>query len=211
MPAITSKSYYSLYIKQILDLLFAFLCLLFFSPFFLFISILIKLDSKGPMIFKQKRVGKNGKIFIIYKFRTMVKEAEKLKEKYRHLNEADGPVFKIKNDPRFTKFGKLLARSGLDELPQLINVLRGEMSVVGPRPLPKDEAQKINHKIRKIRESVLPGITSIWIVNGKHKLGFDRWMKSDQDYVENVNFCRDLSVMAKTVHVIVSATLNADK
>lgn len=199
MPAITSKNYYSLYIKQIFDLLFAFLGLLFFSPLFLLISILIKLDSKGPIIFKQKRVGKNGRIFTMDKFRTMVKEAEDLKEKYRHLNEADGPVFKIRNDPRFTKFGKFLSHTGLDELPQLINVFRGEMSLVGPRPLPIDEEKKIPKKWQNTRRKAKPGIFSSWLVNGAHELSFKEWMELDVKDVEKSSFQRDLKILLKTV------------
>lgn len=201
MPDKTNKDYYSFYIKQIIDLLFAFLGLLFFSPLLLLIGILIKLDSKGPIIFKQKRMGGDGKVFVIYKFRTMVKGAEKLKEKYRHLNEVDGPVFKIRNDPRFTKVGKFLSHTGLDELPQLINIIKGDMSLVGPRPLPINEERKIPKKWQNTRRKARPGIFSSWLVNGAHELSFKEWMEIDTIDIEKSSFHHDLMILLKTVHL----------
>lgn len=151
-------------------------------PFWMVIAILIKASSKGPVLFGQKRAGKDKKIFTIYKFRTMLENAESLKKKYFHLNEADGPVFKIRNDPRYTKVGKWLSHTGLDELPQIINIIKGEMAFVGPRPLPIDEASKVPKKYEK-RFSILPGITSLWVIQGSHALSFDDWMRLDIDYV----------------------------
>jgi lipopolysaccharide/colanic/teichoic acid biosynthesis glycosyltransferase len=127
----------------------------------------------------------------------MVVGAEKLKKKYLHLNEADEPVFKIYKDPRHTRVGRLLARTGLDELPQLINIIKGEMALVGPRPLPVDEAKKVPQKYTK-RFSVLPGITSLWVVRGSHQLSFDEWMKLDLQYVENRSPWQDLNIMLLT-------------
>jgi lipopolysaccharide/colanic/teichoic acid biosynthesis glycosyltransferase len=192
--------FYGKYGKRFFDLIFS-LSLLFLTwPLFLLIAFLIKLSSPGPVFFKQKRVGKKGKIFVLYKFRTMVKEAEKLKEKYLDLNEADGPVFKIRNDPRFINgLGKFLARSGLDELPNIFNVLKGEMSWVGPRPLPIDEEKKISQQVKKVRRSVLPGITSSWVVSGTHNLNFKQWMELDKQYIQKINFPEDLKILSQTV------------
>lgn len=196
---IIMKSFYQNCGKRIFDIIFSLIVLSFTWPLLIIISLLIKLFTFGPIIFKQKRVGKNGKVFTFYKFRTMVKNAEKLKKKYLSLNEANGPVFKIKNDPRFiNSFTKFIARSGLDELANIINVLKGDISWVGPRPLPVNEAKKINPKIRKIRESVLPGITSLWVISGAHSLSFRNWMKLDQRYVKNINFIYDLKIIKET-------------
>lgn len=190
--------------SQIIDLFYrltALLLLILFLPFLLILYWLIKLTSKGPFIFKQKRLGKDKKIFTLYKIRTMVDQAEELKEKYRHLNEADGPVFKIRQDPRYTKIGKFLAHTALDEIPQLINVVKGEMSFVGPRPLPVEEGLNV-HKIYGKRFSVLPGITSAWIVKGAHKLTFDQWMKLDLEYVKNKSFWYDIKILISTAILI---------
>jgi len=162
-----------------------------FWPLFILIAILVWLDDGWPVIFQQKRMGKNGRVFKIWKFRTMVKGAEKLKEKYRSLNETNGPVFKIRNDPRFTKIGKFLAHSGLDEFLQLINILKGEMAFIGPRPLPIEEDGRVPKKYREIRHSVLPGIISPWIFIGYHKVNFAKWMESDIKYIKEKSFWRD--------------------
>ncbi len=183
--------------QRILALVF----LILLSPAILFLIILIKLDSRGAAIFRQKRMGKNKKTYLMYKFRVMVEGAEKLKKKFLHLNEADGPVFKIWDDPRHTKVGRFLAHTGLDELPQLINIIKGEMAFVGPRPLPLDEANEVPKKYQK-RFSVLPGITSSWVVQGSHNLTFDEWMKLDLEYVSNRSFWLNLKVMILTVWII---------
>ena len=174
--------------------LFLFILLL---PFFGILGIILKVQNGGPLIFKQKRMGKDEKPFVMYKIRTMVVGAEKLKKRYLDLNEADGPVFKIKKDPRFTKVGKILARTAIDEFPQLINVIKGEMAIVGPRPLPWEEAKRVPKRYKK-RFSVLPGITSFWIVKGSHKLTFKKWMELDLDYVNNRAVLQDLSIIIVT-------------
>jgi len=174
--------------------LFLFILLL---PFFGVLGIILRIQNGGPLIFKQKRMGKDRKPFVIYKIRTMMAGAEKLKEKYMDLNEADGPVFKIKKDPRFTKVGKILARTAIDEFPQLINVVKGEMAIVGPRPLPWEEAKRVPKRYQK-RFSVLPGITSSWIVKGSHRLTFKEWMKLDLDDVSNRTVFQDMSIMMVT-------------
>ena len=135
------------------------------------------------------------------KFRTMKVGSEKLQNKYRSINEADGPVFKIYNDPRLTPIGKILSQTGLDEIPQLINVLKGDMSIVGPRPLPVEEAKKLT-KTQKIRQLVNPGITSSWVVEGSHSLSFKKWMELDKDYVENANLTTDITISVKTFLIV---------
>ncbi|KKU04132.1 MAG: Exopolysaccharide biosynthesis polyprenyl glycosylphosphotransferase [Candidatus Woesebacteria bacterium GW2011_GWC2_47_16] len=175
--------------------------LVFSIPLFALLWILIKLDDGGSLFFKQRRAGKNKKSFIMYKVRTMVLGAEKQKRKYLHLNEAGGPVFKIYEDPRYTRIGKLLAHSGLDELPQLINIIKGEMSFVGPRPLPISEAKRVP-KIYEKRFSVAPGITSLWVVRGAHSLSFDKWMKLDLDYIKHQSLFLDLKVAISTVFLM---------
>lgn len=189
--------------KRSIDLIFSFLGLLILWPFLLIISLLIKIGSSGSAIFKQKRIGKNGQVFILYKFRTMVDNAEELKEKYSRLNEADGPVFKISSDPRFTKIGKLLSHTGLDELAQLINIFKGEMSFIGPRPLPIKEEAKIDQKYRFKRQSVLPGLISSWLVNGGHKLSFKKWMELDIKDIKKQNFINESKTLGKTIKLIV--------
>ena len=176
-------------------------------PILLAVLIAIKLEDGGPLIFSQKRAGKGKKTFTMYKIRTMGVGAERLKKKYLRLNEADGPVFKIRNDPRYTKVGKILARTGLDELPQLINVIKGEMAFIGPRPLPPDEARGIPKTVSK-RFSVLPGITSSWVVRGAHNLSFSEWMKLDLEYVERKSFLKDLEIIIGTLRVILKEAIS---
>ncbi len=187
--------------KRIFDIIFSFISILLLSPVIIIILLFLQFTIGSSIFFFQYRVGKNGKVFRIVKFRTMIKNAEKLKNKYKRLNQADGPVFKIYDDPRFTKIGKILSKLGLDELPQLINVLKGEMSLVGPRPLPVDEAKKLT-KEQKIREMVRPGITSTWVIEGSHRLSFKKWMQLDKEYVENATFLKDLKIIIKTVFML---------
>lgn len=198
------SKYHDSLVKRSLDVCLSLFALSISSPITISIGIINKLAYNGPVFFLQKRTGKNGKVFEIVKFRTMVVNAEKLKKKYRKLNESDGPVFKIKNDPRFTPFGKILSNTGLDELPQFLNVLRGEMSIVGPRPLPVEENKKLSKKYN-LRLLVKPGITSGWVVNGSHKLRFNQWMKLDKKYVLSANFLTDIQIILLTAII----TLNS--
>ena len=191
------------FIKRILALLL----LVLVMPFILLFFLLIKLTSQGPFIFKQKRAGKNKKPFILYKIRTMVENAENLRSKIYYLNEADGPVFKIHNDPRYTKIGKFLSHTGLDEILQLINVIKGEMDFVGPRPLPTYEANKLPKKYER-RFSVLPGMTSSWLINGAHMIPFNQWMELDINYVKNKTLLGDFKIFIKTVIIVISLILN---
>ncbi len=182
----------------------AFLLLVLASPLFLFLYLAVKLSSKGPFLFKQLRAGKDKKPFYIYKIRTMAENAEALKKSYVHLNEADGPVFKIRNDPRYTKVGKILSHTGLDELPQLINIVNGEMDFVGPRPFPVNEANKVSGKYIK-RFTVLPGITSPWVIKGSHKLSFTQWMDLDQKYIKNKSVLYDIYLLLLTTVIILKS------
>jgi len=179
-------------------------------PIIVFLGILIKITSKGSPFFSQKRIGKNGVEFLLWKFRTMYVGAEKDRKKYLNLNESNGPTFKIRNDPRYIGIGRFLAHTGLDELPQLFNILKGEMSFVGPRPLPVYEAQKLKPWQKK-REQVLPGITSFWVINGMHKLSFDKWMKLDLQYIREKNLFVDIQIILKTFLLMLKFILNTLK
>jgi len=190
--------------------LLALFLLIFFSLVFFILYILIKLTSQGPFFFKQLRVGKNKKPFLIYKIRTMVENAEDLKEKIKHLNQADGPVFKVYDDPRFTKIGRFLAKIGIDELPQLINIVKGQMSFVGPRPFPLDEAKKIPKKYEK-RFLVLPGIFSSWVAYGAFHNDFKKWMELDLKDVENKSFWYDLKIVIRSVGFVLKLIVRSVK
>jgi len=195
----------SLVLKNMGDIYFSLMALILLSPVFLVIGIMIKIDSKGPVFFLQERIGLRGRKFKLYKFRTMVTNAEALLEKLVEKNEADGPVFKIKEDPRITKVGKFLRKTGLDELPQLINVLKGEMSLVGPRPPLEREVKKYKRwQLRRL--SVKPGITCTWqIVPDRHNVTFDKWMELDMRYINNWNIFKDLGLFVKTVRTFFMA------
>jgi len=182
--------------------LFAGFLLIFSLPIFTILYVIVKLDSEGPFLFLQLRAGRDKKPFWMYKIRTMIQNAESLKSQVSHLNEADGPVFKIKNDPRYTRVGKLLSHIAIDELPQLINILQGSMVFVGPRPLPIQEAQEVPHKY-DVRFTVLPGMTSEWIVQGAHAVSFKKWMELDCEYVYSRSIRKDFLILLKTVFLIV--------
>lgn len=188
-------------IKRIMDIVFSILGLIIFSPIFLIVSILIKLESEGPIIFAQERVGMKGKTFKMYKFRSMVVDAEELKEKLKEQNEMDGPMFKMKNDPRVTKVGKFIRKTSIDELPQIINVLKGEMSLVGPRPSLVKEVEKFEPWMLR-RLDVKPGLTCYWQVSGRNDIDFENWMRLDVKYVEERNIWIDLKLIFKTFLVL---------
>lgn len=185
--------------KRLFDLLLSLLALLFLWPVFVIFALLIKLSSPGPIFFRQKRVGKNGRLFTIYKFRTMVRNATAQQARLQQLNEADGPVFKIKNDPRLTKIGAFLRQKGLDELPQLFNVLIGNMSLVGPRPLPPNEEKQIPASQRQIRRTAKPGIFSSWTASGAQHHSFSRWLEQDLEDIQAASLRRDLAIILKTI------------
>ncbi|HHV65854.1 MAG TPA: sugar transferase [Peptococcaceae bacterium] len=188
-------------LKRIIDVIGASFGLIILSPLFLIVAIIIKLTSEGPVIFTQNRVGLNGRIFKMYKFRSMVANAEELKARLAHLNEMNGPVFKIKNDPRITPIGRFLRKTSIDELPQLWNVLKGDMSLVGPRPPLPSEVDMYNPKHRK-RLAVKPGITCIWQISGRNEIDFEQWMEMDAEYVDRWTLWLDLKILMKTVPVV---------
>ena len=200
------SDHFALKLKNTLSVLAAFFILLVWSPVLLAISALIKLTSKGPIFFKQKRVGLRGRTFYMYKFRTMVINAEELKEQLMEANEADGPVFKIKNDPRITKLGRILRKTGLDELPQFLNVLIGDMSLVGPRPpIPSEVKQYERWQLRRL--SMKPGITCTWQIKpNRNNISFEDWMKMDLQYIDNWSNKLDLVLFFKTIRTMLKGT-----
>lgn len=202
----TPSDYFALRVKNAFSTLAAFFILIIWAPAMLFIALLIKITSPGPVFFKQKRVGLRGRTFYMYKFRTMVVNAESLKEKLMASNEADGPVFKIKNDPRITKIGKFLRKTGLDELPQFINVLIGDMSLVGPRPpIPSEVAQYERWQLRRL--SMKPGITCSWQIEpNRNEISFNDWMKMDLNYIDNWSNKLDLVLFFKTIRTVIKGT-----
>ena len=192
-------------VKRALDLTLASLALLLVSPIMLVIAVLIRLDSPGPILYKAERIGRKGCTFHCFKFRTMVPNADKLKKDLAHMNERDGILFKLQNDPRITKVGRKLRKYSLDELPQLFNVLKGDMSLVGPRPPLAVEVEKydLSH-LRRL--DVLPGITGLWQVEARQDPSFDSYISLDTAYVENWNLMLDLRILARTVSVVIAGT-----
>lgn len=192
---------FNLLIKRVLDVVLTIIALILAGIPMLIIALLIKTTSSGPVLFKQKRAGKNGEPFVCYKFRTMYKDAEERKEELRAQNEAKGPMFKIRNDPRRTPVGKVLRRTSLDELPNLFNILNGEMSWVGPRPPTPDEAAQYNDWHRK-RLEVTPGLTGLWQVSGRSDLTFEEMVKLDLYYAENWSLALDTKIILKTIPAV---------
>ena len=193
-------------VKRILDFIVSLMLLILFSPLFFIITLVIKLTSNGPIFFVQERVGLNKRRIPVYKFRTMVLNAEKMLAQLEGLNEVSGPVFKIMNDPRVTPVGKFLRRTSIDELPQLLNVLKGEMSLVGPRPLPVRDYEGFNEDWQRRRFSVRPGITCLWQVNGRSAVSFDKWMELDIQYLDKWSLWLDLKILAKTIPAVLKGS-----
>ncbi|MBY0006615.1 sugar transferase [Priestia aryabhattai] len=191
-----------LVLKRLLDIVFSLMGLIVLLPVFIVIAFLIKIeDQKGPVLFKQIRVGKNNEEFTMYKFRSMVSNAEDLLEDLLDKNETTGAMFKMRDDPRITKIGKFIRRTSLDELPQLLNVLKGEMSLVGPRPPLPREVEKYNdyHKQRLLAK---PGCTGLWQVSGRSSIGFDEMVQLDLKYITKSNTFYDLCIILKTVKIL---------
>lgn len=191
-----------LFFKRTMDILGASVGLILLSPVFLIVAIAIKIeDPKGKIFFSQERCGKDNKHFPMYKFRSMVSNAEELLEELMEQNEMDGPVFKIKEDPRITKVGKFIRKTSIDELPQLFNILMGDMSIVGPRPaIPHEVAEYDDYQ--KQRLLVKPGLTCIWQVSGRNSIGFDEWVDMDLEYIQKRNLWMDIKLIFKTVGVL---------
>jgi exopolysaccharide biosynthesis polyprenyl glycosylphosphotransferase len=193
--------------KHAIDVFGAFTFLLAWSWAFLLIALMIKITSPGPIFFRQRRSGLNGKPFTMLKFRSMVTNAEQRKAEIAILNEMEGPVFKVTNDPRITPIGRMLRRWSIDEWPQMINVLLGDMSLVGPRPLPVDEVLKFDDLAHRRRLSVKPGLTCLWQVNGRNTVtSFREWVRLDLEYIDNWSIWLDLKILCKTVPVVLLGT-----
>ncbi len=191
--------------KRIFDLVAATFLLLLTGPALLLVAIIIKLESKGPIFFVQERVGLNKRRFKMLKFRTMQRDAEARMSEIEHLNEKTGPIFKIRNDPRVTSVGRWLRRTSIDELPQLVNVLLGDMSIVGPRPLSLRDATRMELAWQKRRFSVKPGLTCLWQVSGRSNLSFDQWMQLDLEYIDRWSLGLDAFILLRTIPAIVLA------
>jgi exopolysaccharide biosynthesis polyprenyl glycosylphosphotransferase len=200
-PAPARNTFYLLS-KRLIDLFGALAGLLLVLPVIPLVILLIKLDSPGPVIFAQQRVGLRGRRFNCYKFRSMVQDAEARKDALRELNEASGAAFKIQDDPRITPVGRFIRRSSLDELPQLFNVLRGDMSIVGPRPqIPGEVAEYTPAQARRLL--VKPGLTCLWQVSGRSQLDFAEWMRLDLEYVRRRGFAFDLWILSRTIPAVI--------
>lgn len=200
---VDERGFYKRYGKRLIDLVATSMLLLLLLPIFPLIALAIVLSSPGPVIYRSTRLGKNGKPFSFYKFRSMVVDAHEHRHRLLHLNEVDGPVFKLTNDPRVTPVGRFLRRTSLDELPQLFNVFKGEMSLVGPRPPIPEEVEKYEPWQRR-RLDVTPGITCLWQISGRSKLGFNEWMRLDLQYIQHRSFRLDLWIMLRTIPAVFS-------
>jgi exopolysaccharide biosynthesis polyprenyl glycosylphosphotransferase len=191
----------SLLVKRVIDVVMSVLALAVLMPLLLVVGLLVRLTSKGPMIYRQVRCGLYGRRFVLYKFRSMLEGAEDILWEIKHLNEMDGPVFKMRNDPRVTPLGRLLRKSSIDELPQLWNVLKGDMSLVGPRaPLPEEVKEYTPWQRRRL--SVKPGITCLWQVSGRNEVDFHEWMKLDLHYIDNWSLLLDFKILLRTFPVV---------
>jgi exopolysaccharide biosynthesis polyprenyl glycosylphosphotransferase len=188
--------------KRALDVSLSLVAMLLLSPLFLLAALVVKLTSHGPVFFTQERVGLNKRRFRMFKFRTMVADAEKRQREIEHLNEARGPVFKIRNDPRLTPVGKFLRKTSIDELPQFFNVLKRDMSLVGPRPLPVCDYEGFDQDWQRRRFSVRPGITCLWQINGRSSVPFEKWMELDLEYIDHWSLGLDFKILAKTIPAV---------
>jgi exopolysaccharide biosynthesis polyprenyl glycosylphosphotransferase len=210
MPIVTIRSGpldgWQLLAKRLLDICGSAGLIVAMAPIVGIVALLIKLDSPGPVFFRQERVGFNKRRFRLFKFRTMVEGAENQQQTLESLNEAAGPVFKIKDDPRITRIGKILRRHSIDELPQLLNVLKGDMSLVGPRPLPVRDIERIDTQSHKRRLSVKPGVTCLWQVNGRSEVGFTEWVRMDLEYIDQWTLGLDLKILIKTIPAVLKGS-----
>jgi exopolysaccharide biosynthesis polyprenyl glycosylphosphotransferase len=202
------KMNWQLVIKRVMDIVLSLTLLIAFCPLFVIIGLLVKCTSTGPVLFKQQRIGYNGRRFKLLKFRTMVHNAEVLQKDLWHHNEMDGPVFKMKNDPRVTPIGKILRRLSLDELPQLVNVLKGDMSLVGPRPPLLSEVNQYDLKDRR-RLSMKPGMTGMWQAYGRNTISFEKWMEMDREYIDRWSLWLDCKILFKTIPAVLRCSGSA--
>jgi exopolysaccharide biosynthesis polyprenyl glycosylphosphotransferase len=193
-------------VKRLMDILGSATLLLVLLPLFAVVAFLIRLDSSGPVFFYQERVGLNKRRFQLVKFRSMFDGANHQQHRLENLNEADGPVFKIKKDPRVTRVGRFLRRFSIDELPQLFNVLQSDMSLVGPRPLPVRDVERIEQHGHKRRFSVRPGITCLWQVNGRSNINFDHWVRLDLEYIDGWSLGLDMKILLRTIPAVLKGS-----
>ncbi len=200
-----SQNQQQLFAKRLFDLTLTILSIPFLIPLFLIIATAIKLDSPGPVFFIQQRVGLRKHVFPMIKFRSMYLDAEQKLKEIEHMNEADGPIFKMTNDPRVTRVGKILRKTSLDELPQLINVLNGDMSLVGPRPMSLRDVDLFDRGVQRKRFSVQPGLTCLWQISGRSNLPFHKWLELDLEYIENWSFWFDIKILFKTIPAVLSS------
>lgn len=191
------------FVKRIIDIVCSLFGLVLLSPVFLVTAIAIRAEDGGPSIFIQNRNGIHGTVFRMYKFRSMCRDAEKIHQTLLEQNELDGPAFKMKEDPRLTKIGKFIRRTSIDELPQLVNILKGEMSLVGPRPLPTYETEKCN-AYQKQRMLVKPGLTCYWQCSGRNNIPFDEWIEMDLKYIREASIWTDFKILGKTIFIVMS-------
>ena len=206
LPVVTIRSGpqddWRLVAKRLIDILVSATLLVVLAPLFALVALLVRMDSPGPVFFTQERIGLNKRRFRLIKFRTMMDGADQQQSQLEHLNEAQGPVFKIKSDPRVTRLGRFLRRCSIDELPQLLNVLRGDMSLVGPRPLPLRDVERIDVSSHKRRFSIKPGITCLWQVNGRSNIGFEDWVRLDLEYIDKWSLGLDAQILLKTIPAV---------
>jgi exopolysaccharide biosynthesis polyprenyl glycosylphosphotransferase len=195
-----------LVLKRLIDVVGAAVGLVVLAPVLAAAAVAIKLTSRGPVLYVQDRYGLYRRRFQMYKLRTMVRNADALQESLESRNEANGPVFKMKNDPRVTPVGRFLRRTSIDEIPQLVNVLRGEMSLVGPRPLPLRDVDRFAEAALVRRFSVRPGLTCLWQISGRSEVGFDRWIELDLQYIDEWSLGLDLRIILKTVPAVITGT-----
>lgn len=190
-------------VKRAVDVAVASVGLALLIPMMALVALAIKVDSRGPVLFHQTRIGRGGRKFSLYKFRSMCLDAEKIRCTLQEKNEATGPIFKIRNDPRITRMGKILRRSSVDELPQLVNVLKGEMSLVGPRPpLPSEVEHYGDYAIKRL--AVTPGLTCLWQISGRSDIPFDQWIELDLHYIERQSLWLDFSILLRTIPAVLT-------
>lgn len=196
------NGFYQKYGKRVIDVIGAVVALVLFSPVILLFAILIKLDSRGPVLYKAQRLGQGCRPFTFYKLRSMYVGAHESRGSLMHLNQVKGPVFKLFDDPRITRIGRFMRKCSIDEMPQLYNVLKGDMSLVGPRPPIPEEVEKYEPwQLRRL--SPKPGITCLWQISGRSRLGFDEWMRLDIEYINNRSFWMDMKILLRTVPAVV--------
>ncbi len=189
--------------KRAIDVVGSLVALVLSAPLMLLLAILIRIESRGPVFYRSTRIGRGGRPFTFYKLRSMVKDADRHQHKLAHMNEADGPVFKIERDPRITRIGRILRSTSLDEVPQFFNVLIGDMSLVGPRPpIPREVAQYEPWQLRRL--DVRPGITCLWQISGRSRIGFQEWMRLDLEYIRHQSLPMDLRILLRTIPAVLS-------